>query len=94
MDTETPEHCFPWTQKLQQEMDRVSNDRCLQCGNEGSEYHMLYECEAHTKIRLDMPRDISKHHQQAVTDTRKMIWESGFVVKPMEHRTGYRWEDT
>ena len=45
-----------WTHKRQQEMDWVSYDRCLHCGKEGSEYHRLYECEAH---KIIWQRDIS-----------------------------------
>ena len=31
------------TRKRQQEMDWVSSDRCLQCGEEGQAYHRLYD---------------------------------------------------
>ena len=30
-------------------MELVSNDRCQQCGEEGSSFHRLYECVAHKK---------------------------------------------
>ena len=34
-----------------------------------------YECEAHNIIRLELPRDISKHQQQAVTRKERMVGE-------------------
>ena len=41
-----------------------------------------------------MPRDVSKHQQQAVTSTRLMVWKRGLVVKTMENIIGYGSEDT
>ena len=35
-------------------------------------------------MRLDVPRDTSKHQQQAVTSTRGTMLDRGFVVRPME----------
>ena len=55
-------------------MDRVSNDRCLPCVKEGSAYHRLYDCEAHERTRLELPRDIRKLQQQAVTSKERLVW--------------------
>ena len=63
----------------------------FQCGKEGNEYDRSCECETHKK-RLGIPPN--KHQQQAVTSTQRMIWERGFVVKPLEKITGCECEDT
>ena len=45
-------------------MHWVNKDRCLQFGTEGHEYDRLYACEPQRKIKLELPRDFSKHKQQ------------------------------
>ena len=68
------------TQK-RQPMDSVSDDRCQQCGKEGSAYRRQYECLAQ-KILLEMPRDISIRQQQTVTSSNeRLVWDRGLTVK-------------
>ena len=68
---------------MQQEMGWLYNDRCGQCGKEGSATQKLYECEAPERLRVELPRGTSNRQQQA-----------GFTVKLFERRTGLRTEDT
>ena len=51
----------------------MKHDGCVQCGKEGNENHGLYECVAHKKIRLELPRDISTQQQQAGTDRERKV---------------------
>ena len=57
----------------------------MECGKEENERHRLNECEAHMVIRLS---GVSKHHQHAVISKRRMVWERGLVVRPMEKSKG------
>ena len=52
------------TQKRQQEMDWVRNDRCSQDGYEGYGSQKQKECEAHKTFIFELPRVIRKHQQQ------------------------------
>ena len=45
-------------------------------------------------MRLDMPRGISNHQQQAVTSKERMAWERELTEKPHQRSTGYEWEHT
>ena len=54
--------------------------------------HVMCVRSAHQNETGD-PRDISKHQQQAETSIRRMICQRGLVVKPMENRTSYEWEN-
>ena len=49
----------------------VSNDRCLQCGKEGNEYHRLYECEVHKILRFGESASTSSKCFQAQV---RMVW--------------------
>ena len=62
------------------QMDWVSNDRFLQCGTQGSEYHRLHECEARNRTRLELPRDIS-NRQQSATSTGKMVLGKRYYIE-------------
>ena len=68
-----------WIQTRHQEMDWLQMFK--KCGTEGSEYHRLYECEAHRRRRIGLPNGNSKRPQQAFT--------RGLAVKPC-----YEWVDT
>ena len=54
----------------------MSDDRCFECGED----HRLSESEAHTSTRLQIPRGISKHQQQAVTSKERMVRDRGLTV--------------
>ena len=81
------------TKKRQQQMDRVSYDRCVHCGKEGIVYHRLWECDAHKRMRLELPRDISKHQLQAVT-SKSIVSERRLTARLFENNRlrvgGYR----
>ena len=36
----------------------------------------------------------TKHQQQTATSKRRMVWERSLVIRPLEQRVGYEWEDT
>ena len=48
-------------------MNWVENDRCEQCGREGSEHQRPYACIVLKKIRLVIQREVGSHQQQAST---------------------------
>ena len=50
--------------------------------------------EAKRTKKLALPRDTSKHQRQEITRKRRMVWEKGLIVGPMEKRTGFELEDT
>ena len=37
------------------------------------------------KKGIVLPRDISKHQQQAVTSKERMVWKRGLAIKHLEH---------
>ena len=59
------------------ETDWVKNEKCQQCGKEGSKYHRFYQCVVHKRIRSESRRDVSSHQQQAATSEERMIRERG-----------------
>ena len=42
--------------RQQEQMNAVKNDICKRCGKEESEYHCLYFCLAHDRLRPEIPR--------------------------------------
>ena len=53
----------------------MNNDRCLQRGKEGSEYHRLRECDTHHRTRLEVPRDINSLEKKTRDGKESILWE-------------------